>query len=63
MRAVNGECFKGNVVDVCAELEKEAKRCKGMTVSEWLRMRRIENALAQQFGCSVEEIRKIVKNS
>ena len=62
MRAVNGECFKGNVVDVCAELEKEARRCKGMTVSEWLRMRRIEKALAQQFGCSVEDIKNLKKS-
>lgn len=52
-----GEAFKGDVKDVCAELEREAKRCKGMTVGEWLRLRKIEMALAKQFGTSVEEIR------
>jgi GH24 family phage-related lysozyme (muramidase) len=58
---MQGEVFRGDVKDVCAELKKEAQRCKGMTVNEWLRRRRIEKALAEQFGCSVEEVRKIIK--
>ena len=57
-----GEVFKGDVKDVCAELKAEAQRCKGMTVGEWLRLRKIEQAEAKQFGMSVEEMRRYATN-
>lgn len=56
-----GEVFKGDIKDVCAELEAEAKRCKGMAVGTWLRLRRIERACAKQFGISEDEYRENLK--
>lgn len=55
------EGFKlaGDVKDVCAELEREAQRCKGMTVGTWLRLRRIEQAVANQLEMPVEKYRQI----
>lgn len=47
---IKGVGFKGDVKDVCAELEAEAKRCKGMTVGEYLRLRKIEKAEKEQFA-------------
>ena len=59
---MRGEVLKGDIKDVCAELEAEAKRCKGMTVGEWLRLRKIERAEAEQFGISVGEMRRYATN-
>lgn len=59
---MQGEVFKGDIKDVCAELEAEAKRCKGMTVAEWLRLRKIEKAVAGQFGISTDELRRTATN-
>lgn len=59
---MKGECFKGDVKDVCAELKREQQRCRGMTVPQWLRMRRIEKAIAEQFGITDEEYRRIFAN-
>ena len=56
------EVFKGDIKDVCAELKAEAQRCKGMTVGEWLRLRKIEQAEAKQFGISVGDMRRIATN-
>ena len=53
-----GEVFKGDIKDVCAELEREAKRCKGKKMGEWLRMRKLQEVEAKQFGMPVEEFRK-----
>lgn len=58
---MQGEVFKGNIKDVCAELEEEAKRCKGMPVGTWLRLRNIERAVAKQFGITEEEYREQFK--
>jgi hypothetical protein len=55
---MQGEFLKGDVKDVCAELEAEAQRCKGMTVGEWLRLRRLERAVAEQFGMTEDEYRR-----
>lgn len=49
---MQGEFLKGDIKDVCAELEAEAKRHKGMTVAQWLKLRAIEKAEAKQFGIS-----------
>lgn len=54
--------LKGDIKDVCAELEREARRCKGMTVPEWLRLRRVEKAQAKQYGMSENEYRKMLTN-
>lgn len=59
---MKGEVFKGNVRDVCAELKEEVQRCKGMTVAEWLRLRKLEQAEARQFGISASELRRIATN-
>lgn len=47
---IKGVAFKGDVKDVCAVLEREAQRCKGMTVGAYLRLLEIEQAEEQQFG-------------
>lgn len=52
-----GEFFKGNIKDVCAELENEMDRCKKITVGEWLALRRIERAESNQFRINIKEIR------
>lgn len=46
---MKGIAFKGDVKDVCAELEREAKRCKGMTVGEYLKLIKLEKAEKKQF--------------
>lgn len=58
---MKGEFLKGDVKDVCAELEAEAKRHSGMTVSTWLRLRKLEEATAKQFGVPVEVYRGWLK--
>lgn len=55
---MQGEFLKGDTKDVCAELEAEAKRCKGMTVGQWLRMRKLERAVSDQFGMTENEYRR-----
>jgi hypothetical protein len=52
------EVLKGSIVDVCAELEAEARRCKKMTVGEWLRMRELDRVIAKQFGMTEDEYRR-----
>lgn len=56
---MNGVVFKGNIKDVCAELEREIKytNCKGITVENWLHDRKVENSMAKQLGMTVEEFR------
>lgn len=58
---MKGEFIKGNVKDVCAELEAEAKRNKKMTFAQWLKLRALERAEAEQFGMTVEEFRRWIK--
>ena len=58
---MKGEFLKGNVKDVCAELEAEAKRYKGITFAQWLKIRAIEKAEAKQFGMTVEQFRGCMK--
>ena len=58
---MQGEFLKGDVKDVCAELEAEAKRHKGMTFGQWLKLRTLERAEAKQFGMTVEEFRGCIK--
>ena len=55
---MQGEFFKGDIKDVCAELEAEAKRYKGMPVGTWLKIRAIERAEARQFGMTENEYRR-----
>ena len=45
-----GVAFKGDVKDVCAELEQEAKRCKGMTVGQYLSLLKLEKVVSEQLG-------------
>lgn len=60
---MKGEFFKGNIKDVCAELKKELERKGKMPVGQWLSLRKIEVAEANQFGIDVEDFRKIFKKS
>ena len=46
---MKGEFIKGDIKDVCAELEAEAKRNKGMTFGQWLKLRALERAEEKQF--------------
>lgn len=55
---MQGEFLKGDIKDVCAELEAEAKRYKGMKVAQWLKLRAIERAEAKQFGMTENEYRR-----
>lgn len=55
---MQGEFLKGDIKDVCAELEAEAKRHKGMKVGQWLKLRAIERAEAEQFGMSEQLYRR-----
>lgn len=57
---MTGECFKGDIKDVCAELRSEAKSRKGMMVGAWLKMRELERVEANQFGMDVDEYRKCI---
>lgn len=52
-----GEAFKGDIKDVCAELERELEYYKDITVEEWLHERRMSKALAEKLGITVEELR------
>lgn len=53
---MEGEFFKGNIVDVCAELEAEAKRHKGMKVGEWLSFRKLDKIVKKQIDDIVKSI-------
>lgn len=55
---MQGEFLKGDIKDVCAELEAEAKRYKGIKVGQWLKIRAMERAEAEQFGMTVQQFRK-----
>ena len=55
---MEGEFFKGNIVDICAELEEELERCGNIKVGQWLSLRKLELAEAKQFGVDVKELRK-----
>lgn len=55
---MQGEFLKGDIKDVCAELEAEAKRYTGMTVGTWLRLRKLERSVAGQFGMTEDEYRR-----
>lgn len=59
---MQGEFLKGDIKDVCAELEAEAQRCKGMTVGQWLSLRKLDRAVAEQFGMTENEYRKVLRN-
>ena len=60
---MKSEFFKGDVKDVCAELEKELERCGKIKVGEWLILRKLKLAEAEQFGMNVEDFRKKFKKN
>lgn len=57
---MNGFKLDGDVKDVCAELRAIADKYKGWTVDTFLRLLRIEEDVAKQFGMPVEEYRRTV---
>ena len=59
---MEGEFFKGNIVDICAELEEELERCGKMKVGEWLLLRKIEQKEAKECKVNVKFIRENLKN-
>ena len=50
--------FSGKAVDVLAELEAEAKRCKGMTVWEYLHLRKLEKVVDKQVKDIISDIER-----
>lgn len=50
----------GKVSCVCEDLRQFAEKHKGKSVSECVRLRRLEEAEAKQFGMPVDEYRKIM---
>ena len=57
MRDIQGVAFKGDIKDVLAELEAEAERCKGMTVGQYLSLRKLEKIEEEQFAEICRDIR------
>lgn len=49
----NGILLKGNMPDILTYLEREQERCPKMTVPQYLRLRKLERAESQQFGCDI----------
>lgn len=45
--------LSGKAYDVVSHLEKEAKRCSKMSVLQYIRLRRLEQAESEQFGADV----------
>lgn len=45
---MEGFRISGKVICVVEELRREAERCKGMKVGEWLSLRKTEKAKAKQ---------------
>ena len=54
---MEGEFFKGDIFDICAELEREARKHKGMTVGEWLSFRKLDRIVKKQ----IDEIEKSIQ--
>ena len=55
--------FAGKAFCVVEDLRQFAEQHKGKTVNEVIRLRKLEEAEAEQFGISVEEFRKIIKKT
>ena len=53
---IKGVAFKGEIKDVLAELEAEAKRCKGMTVGQYLSLRKLEKEEERQLKEIAEDL-------
>lgn len=46
----NGYELRGKMIDVCEILRDTARRHKGMTVAQFLRLRKVQKAEEKQFG-------------
>lgn len=55
---MQGEFLKGDIFDICAVLEREARKNKGMTVGEWLRLRKLERIESEQLAEIYQSIKK-----
>ena len=58
---MEGFVMAGKAFCVVEDLRKFAERNKGKTVNEVMRMRKLEEAEAKQYGMGVEEFRKNIK--
>lgn len=47
---MKGVAFKGDIKDVCADLKAEAKRCKRMTVEQYLSLLNLEKQIDEQLA-------------
>lgn len=45
--------FRGNMPDIFTHLEREQERCPKMTIPQYIRLRKLERAESQQFGCDI----------
>jgi hypothetical protein len=50
--------FSGKFVDVLAELEAEALRCRGMTVHKYLKLKKLENTVDKQVKDIISDIER-----
>lgn len=60
---MKGFMMAGKAFCVVEDLKRFAEEHKGITVSEVLKKRKLEEAEAKQFGISVENFRKIIKKT
>jgi hypothetical protein len=60
---MDGFVIAGKAFCVGEEVRQIAEQNKGKTVGEYLRMRKIEQNEAKQFGMSLEEYRKCINGS
>lgn len=47
--------IKGDIKDVCAELEEENRKYNGITVGKWLRLRKLKQIEEQQLQKAFSE--------
>lgn len=45
--------LKGNMPDILTYLEREQQRCPKMTIPQYIRLRKLEQAESRQFGFDI----------
>lgn len=55
---MQGEFIKGDIFDICAFLEREASKHKGMTVGEWLSLRKRQRQTEAELDELYQSIKK-----
>lgn len=49
----NSLTLKGKIVDICEVLKYDAKEYRGITVGQYLRLRKLQKAEEKQFGYNI----------